>query len=104
MLRSRSPNKLVYPDVERLIQLASDPAVRALLPDGIRPADADADAAQITSHLLLRGRLAPLVNGLMTALFSVAGALGGLGVVALILAGFRSRRPEDKSAAENGGR
>jgi len=42
-----------YPDPKRLAMLLSDPTIRAILPDQIRPADAD--TAVVRSKLLLKG-------------------------------------------------
>lgn len=80
-----------YPDPARLAALLSDPTIRALLPQDIRPADADVTAIQ--ARLLTGGHFVRLALGPKRRLIDHAPVIFALGAALLFAAAFRRRDP-----------
>ena len=79
-----------YPNPEWLAFLLSDPTIRLALPQAIRPADIDPQAALARTQL--KGLLQPIVMAVKSAFIKLAPALAGLGIALLFLAGLMGRR------------
>lgn len=74
--------ELPYPSRERLLQLASDPAVRMILPAEFSTPEEQAEARD---HTLLKGRLAPAVEAIKAFLLGVGPLVLGLGLIGFLL-------------------
>ncbi|HVY19442.1 MAG TPA: hypothetical protein VHA70_05100 [Bauldia sp.] len=70
-----------YPSPQRLADLLSNSMVRAMLPDAIRPADADING--VRQRTLLKGRFAQIVGRLKSGVLLSGPALLGAGLAAM---------------------
>jgi hypothetical protein len=75
-------NELPYPSRDRLLQLASDPAVRMILPAGFSTPEEQAVAR---SHTLLKGQLSSAVESIKAFLLGIGPLVLGLGLIGLLL-------------------
>ena len=84
-----------YPVPERLASLLSDPIVRLLLPQEIRPVDIP--QAALLDRTLLTGRFHSLVADIQFAMVQAAPSLLGIGIALLFLAGLVGRFERTRS-------
>jgi hypothetical protein len=94
-LQGKSSLDIPYPDPVRLGSLLSDPVVRLLLPDSIRPPTVD--ERQRLDLTLLKGRFRSFTAMIKDSVFSYADILIGIGVALAFGAGMVGHRGSTRS-------
>ncbi len=90
-------NNKLYPSSSRLIALLADPAIRAILPEDVRPADVDTKG--VVEHTLLKGVAAGAMQTIKNLFLRLGPVLAGAGFALLLVAIFR----RDLKRADAGG-
>jgi hypothetical protein len=93
-LQGKSSQAVPYPDPVRLASLLSDPAVRLVLPNLIRPPEVD--EKQRLDRMLLKGKLRSVTIRVKETIFSYAHVMIGLGIAFAFGAGMIGRRTSSK--------
>ena len=81
---------LLYPDVEVIVPLLDEPDLQAMLPEPLRPANAD--PASVWAKTALGGRFSATTGAVLAGLFFIAPVLAGLGLVLMLLFVFANER------------
>jgi hypothetical protein len=95
-LAVQSAQQIPYPHRDRLALLLSDPAIRLLLPEAIRPADID--SKDLYARTALKGRFHAVAAGLKIFLLSFAPLMVGFGLAFAFAAAFFARSQSDVAA------
>jgi len=96
-LSVQSAQAIPYPNRDRLAFLLSDPAIRRLLPEAIRPEDIDRN--DLYARTALKGRFHAVAAGLKRFLLNFAPAMVGFGLAFAFAAALFQRRRSDVAAA-----
>jgi hypothetical protein len=95
-LSVQSAQHIPYPNRDRLASLLSDPAIRLLLPEAIRPADVD--SKELDARTALKGRFHAVAAGLKRFLLNFAPSMVGFGLAFAFAAAFFQRSRSDITA------
>ena len=96
-LSVQTAQHIPYPNRDRLVLLLSDPAIRLLLPEAIRPADVD--SKDLYARTALKGRFHAAVARLKNFLLNFAPVMIGFGLAFAFAAAFFRRGRYDVAAA-----
>jgi hypothetical protein len=97
-LSVQSAEHVPYPNRDRLASLLSDPAIRLLLPEAIRPADID--SKDLYARTALKGRFHAVAASLKRFLLNFAPSMVGFGLAFAFAAAFFQRSQSDVAAAK----
>lgn len=100
VLQGKASQAIPYPSPERLASLLSDPAIRLILPEQIRPADVD--QKQALDRTFLKGKFRSIIEGLKSIVENRAPWVVGWGIVLAFAAGLLRQRLRTSASSASG--